>query len=338
MIGGLLLTVSLMLAFYASRSIIVPVRSIRQFTVESDDGALQTLKPSGVPEVDEVAEALYVRARARRIAQEAAAETEALLNDAIDSISGGFLVTDAEDRLVLFNRQMTKFYPDCLDALKQGAPYLDFLWSRVERGYYPEAIGVEESWFADALARHREAVNEAEIKLPDGRWLLVSERRMSSGGVAGVSIDITALKAAEEALRRSEQELLSAQSRTEEAIVALRRSEEQLNRAQKLAKMGSDTRNLQTDEAQWSDETYRIFGVSRGTFVPTTENFLAMLYPDDREKVLETRKQLAAGIVPAPFEYRIIDRTVAFVTCIEKMNLSMTKMATRFTPLARSTT
>jgi len=103
--------------------------------------------------------------------------------------------------------------------------------------------------------------------------------------VAGIIHDITQLKAAEEALRESE---------------------EQLKRAQRLAQMGSDVRNLRNDEAEWSDESYRIFGVSRESFVPSTENFLAMVHPDDRATVLATREQIRQGICPEPFEYRII--------------------------------
>jgi hypothetical protein len=75
---------------------------------------------------------------------------------------------------------------------------------------------------------------------------------MANGYIAGVRIAITARKAAEQAFSKSEG---------------------QLKRAQRLAHMSSDLRNLRTDEAEWSDETYRIFGVSRDTYVPSTENF-----------------------------------------------------------------
>jgi hypothetical protein len=38
--------------------------------------------------------------------------------------------------------------------------------------------------------------------------------------------------------------------------------------------MGSDLRDLRTGEREWSDESYRIFGVTREDFdfVPTQEN------------------------------------------------------------------
>jgi PAS domain S-box-containing protein len=53
-------------------------------------------------------------------------------------------------------------------------------------------------------------------------------------------------------------------------------------------------------------ESYRIFGVSRETFVPSTENFLQLVHPDDRAIVLATRDQIRQGICPPAYEYRII--------------------------------
>ncbi len=86
----------------------------------------------------------------------------------------------------------------------------------------------------------------------------------------------------------------------------LRASERQLRQAQTLARMGTDLRDLRTGERKWSDETYRIFGVSRENFDTDPENVLAMIHPDDRHLVLAARRRTAAGISPSPMEYRII--------------------------------
>src|SRR6266702_2164945 len=70
---------------------------------------------------------------------------------------------------------------------------------------------------------------------------------------------------------------------------ALSKSEEQLNRAQRIAHFGSSTRDLRTDQTVWSDECYRIFGVARETFEPSTPNMLVMVHPDDRAGILAPR-------------------------------------------------
>lgn len=87
---------------------------------------------------------------------------------------------------------------------------------------------------------------------------------------------------------------------------AARESEEQLNQAQHLAHMGNIHINLQTEKVDWSDETYRILGVSRETFVPSMENYLRMVHPDDQATVLQLQGQVRQGLNPEPMEYRII--------------------------------
>ncbi|MGH6973496.1 MAG: PAS domain-containing protein, partial [Stellaceae bacterium] len=86
----------------------------------------------------------------------------------------------------------------------------------------------------------------------------------------------------------------------------LRRNQEYLSQAQRLARMGSDFRDLRSDVAEWSDTSYEIFGVDKATFVPTTENFLKLVHPDDHATIARTRGEIASGKNPEPFEYRIV--------------------------------
>ena len=79
-----------------------------------------------------------------------------------------------------------------------------------------------------------------------------------------------------------------------------------LRRAQHLAQMGSDIRDMRSGARKWSDECYRIFGVSPDTFVPTPESVLELIHPDDRAMILAVRAQIAAGICPDPISYKIV--------------------------------
>jgi PAS domain S-box-containing protein len=79
-------------------------------------------------------------------------------------------------------------------------------------------------------------------------------------------------------------------SKQREAAEQLRESErvksellEKLNEAQHLAMIGSWEWDLQTDRVWWSDETYRIFGVSAQDFVPSFEAKGKFIHPDDFE-------------------------------------------------------
>ena len=68
-------------------------------------------------------------------------------------------------------------------------------------------------------------------------------------------------------------------------ITEQRRNERQLARAQQLAKMGSWSWQVGSDRVQWSDEMYRIYGLTPATFKGSFEGFLERVHPDDRAKV-----------------------------------------------------
>jgi len=117
----------------------------------------------------------------------------------------------------------------------------------------------------------------------------ISPIRDSSGTVVGASKiarDITERKQVEEALREKER-LLSA--------------------AQRIAHVGSWALDL-ADPARrigWSEELYRIYGVSPETFVPTVDSLTELVVPEDRAVMQTWIAACAAGEQPDEFEFRI---------------------------------
>jgi PAS domain S-box-containing protein len=85
---------------------------------------------------------------------------------------------------------------------------------------------------------------------------------------------------------------------------SLNQSREDLNRAQSVAKIGSWRLDVRQNELKWSDETYRIFGLS-GEMQLTYEMFLAAVHPEDRAYV---DREWAAAMQGAPYdiEHRIM--------------------------------
>ncbi|MGA1875125.1 MAG: PAS domain S-box protein [bacterium] len=65
---------------------------------------------------------------------------------------------------------------------------------------------------------------------------------------------------------------------------ALHESRKDLNHAQEVGQIGSWRLDTRHNILTWSDETYRIFGVPKGTPM-TYETFLAIVHPDDRQYV-----------------------------------------------------
>lgn len=76
--------------------------------------------------------------------------------------------------------------------------------------------------------------------------------------------DVTERKAADEALRVSQAQLLE---------------------AQRIGRMGSWAYDLRSGELAWSDETFRIQGLDPQSVQPSFERFLSVIHPDDRDRV-----------------------------------------------------
>ena len=276
-------------------------RPFRRFcyAVTTSSGDESFLAVSGKPLFNDIGEFRGYRGNASNMTEAVSAgrraETaELLLQDAVDSISDGFVIYDREDHFVMCNDAYRRSHHRGTELLVPGTRFEDVLRANVARGRYPDAAGREEEWIALRLRGRQEFEATLEQRLSDGRWMLIRDRRMRNGGITGLRIDITELKAAQ---------------------AALQRSEERLNRAQRLAAIGSDLRDLRTGEREWSDETYRIFGVTREDFVATQENVFSRIHPDDRPIIMAARAKTAAGICPPPVEYRIIrpDRSVRHI-------------------------
>jgi anti-anti-sigma factor len=149
-------------------------------------------------------------------------ESEALsqwrqVRDGIDSISDGFALYDAQDRLVFCNRRYREIYATSADLFVPGRTFREILLIGARRGQYVEAIGREEEW-VDERVRQHQALESLEQQLGNGRWLRIAEQRTSDGGIVGVRSDITAAKQAEE-LRR--QRSIQAETlRAQEALLS----------------------------------------------------------------------------------------------------------------------
>jgi PAS domain S-box-containing protein len=84
-----------------------------------------------------------------------------------------------------------------------------------------------------------------------------------------------------------------------------RKSEALLSQSQHIGKLGSWHFDLMTGQTTWSDETYRVYGVSRDTFTPSVESLLGLIHPDDRQAMQAWIADCVADKKPPPLEFRI---------------------------------
>ncbi len=86
----------------------------------------------------------------------------------------------------------------------------------------------------------------------------------------------------------------------------LRRSEKRLAVAQRIAHVGSWEHSIGGDESYWSDEMYRIFGLSPSELPPSYKTFLRFVHPDDRALVRTAVREALYGDKNFSFDYRVV--------------------------------
>jgi len=135
---------------------------------------------------------LALRQRERVDAERAAAR--AMLENAIESLPDGFCMFDAQDRLIVANTRYRELYAHSAEHIRVGATFESIVRGGAENGQYPQAGEDIDAFVAGVCAWHQGDQPPVERLLPDGRWLLVTERRVPDGGTVGVRTDISALK------------------------------------------------------------------------------------------------------------------------------------------------
>ncbi len=86
----------------------------------------------------------------------------------------------------------------------------------------------------------------------------------------------------------------------------IRKSEASLAKAQRIAGLGSWEVDRVTNEIDWSDEVYRIFGCTPHEFPVTHEKFTSFVHPDDRERVQRAIDKAVYENKPYSIDHRIV--------------------------------
>jgi PAS domain S-box-containing protein len=180
-----------------------------------------------------------------------------------------------------------------LDSLEQGlkTPVKDF--------FFPEDQAFITEQFFPTILRNRN--NDVEIRFRHFKtgaelWMIshiypLKDSNNNTVGLATVSTNITERKRIEKALRESQMDL---------------------NRAQAVAHVGSWRLDVRNNILEWSDENFRIFGITKDTDL-TYQSFLDIVHPADRESVDAAWKAALSG-KPYDIEHRIlVNREVKWV-------------------------
>lgn len=123
-----------------------------------------------------------------------------------------------------------------------------------------------------------------------GRPAFDSQGRFT--GYRGVAADITGRQRAETTLEVREAQL--------------REIERHLARAQEIGSVASTEIDFRTGQGYWSENAYSLFGVERGSVVPSVEAFLPTVHPDDLDRVRAVVYAASKGEDTPPTEFRVV--------------------------------
>jgi PAS domain S-box-containing protein len=174
-----------------------------EFRIVLADGAVHRLRGNAQPQSEVDGAVLWTgvisNIEQHKRLESKLQESESILRSAIDTIDEAFVIYDTEDRLLFCNQKYRDFYATSAPMIQVGRSFEDLIRYGVERGQYAQAIGCEEAWISQRLAKHRQGDQEIIQQLDDGRWLKIRERLTPSGHNIGFRVDVTDLQQAKEA-------------------------------------------------------------------------------------------------------------------------------------------
>ena len=128
------------------------------------------------------------------------------LNDAIGSISEGFYLYDAEDRLVLLNDVARRNMGDAAPIAVPGVKYEELLRAKIGANALNQSAADQALMISERLAQHRTPGSAPIIRRLGDRWFRITERPMTEGGVVVIESDITIIKRVEQRLTAAKDE------------------------------------------------------------------------------------------------------------------------------------
>ncbi len=104
------------------------------------------------------------------------------------------------------------------------------------------------------------------------------------------------------------------------SLKRLQQSERNLIQAQYIAHLGSWDFDMTTGSLNWSDELYRIYGVSPETFSPGINTFINLIHPEDQPSMLEWIAECSSGKKWTHCNFDASDPMASYVISEDKAN------------------
>lgn len=184
-------------------------RPFRDFTYQyaKADGTIHHLSTSGKPIFDENGQFAGYRGTGSDLTRtiETLGEiqrVESQLFNAIEVMEDGFVLFDAQDRMVICNQQYKEMYVEIADILVPGITFTEIIEAAAKKQQISDATHDEQAWLKGRIEKHRNPTGTFDQQLTRGNWVRVIEHKTTDGGIIGLRIDITKEKAEQDERRK----------------------------------------------------------------------------------------------------------------------------------------
>ena len=229
----------------------------------------------------------------RKQAEDALRRSEQLLSAVVNNTTAVIYVKYTDGRYLLINRRFEQLFHLTTDQIV----------GHTDHEIFPKDIA--DAFRANdvtVLAQNRAVEYEEYAPHSDGLHTYISikfplhDDTAKPYAICGISTDITERKRMEDIHRSHEEQLCIALS---------------------SAEVGAWSWNLQTDQIYWSSLVNSFLDLSDGTHPRTKYDWLALVYPEDRESMARAMRQamdeVSAGVA---FEHRVLQPDGSFKRCI----------------------
>ena len=262
-----------------------------EYSGKMQDGNIHNFRSSGKPYYDENDDFIGYRGTAMDVTDEFAdkrrlLQTQETIYTATAMLGDGFILFDAEDRLVMCNQRCKELYYAIAEDFQPGTEFSKLLQAEADEQMRFANAAQKRAWIDLRLEQHRNPGEPLDQKLSNGEWVRIVEQRLPEGGTVGLRVDITQSK----------------------------RIEEELERAQRLTNVGSYRMNYVTGKMySYSAQMSRIYGLEPTAIADMSSHYMAeFVHPEDRERVFATydsarlSKGFKTGETLFEIEYRLV--------------------------------
>ncbi len=245
------------------------------------DGRIIRYRINGNPYYDDNGEFLGYRGSGYEVVDSSEPQirqthSQDLIYTATNLLSDGFVLFDADGRLVMCNERYRHLYSVIEDKFEPGTSFEEIARAYAGTKQF-ETDAEREDWIKHRVEQHKNPAGPFDQQLANGTWIRTIDQKLPGGGIVGLRVDITAAK----------------------------QIEAELDEAQRITGIGSFRWDVEQDRMiSCSREFARLFGLSvEGLKKAPWEEYVKRFHPDDLEKISDAyaRSDVTDGVTEVEF-------------------------------------